>query len=412
MAVAGPLVAGCLMAGESDRAGDVLDDLLHSIRDPRTPLTAGQSAKLKELVRLYLTPEWAESNRKRLPRRLLIWMEAYKLTGQTSIILNAVPMVDRIMARAIPPEKAHVCPYTGKRTPYAFQTTGAVDIVSVVFNYVAVSRVARTIVENPKLHRLRPPPGTAGVAASATCLDRAKAYLARCKLVHDYFLNESGWWDPEKKRWSYEKLKAVSRLTGNGGYVAFNRYLMFDLSRWDTARALHALDPVGNRHWLKESREIVESGIELWKKHLIFKDHPKGRYAIFPYRIARRTEDTNHVGADLVALAFLYDDGFDVGRENLRAVSNALVNVAVDAKGRPTRGIDGTATDGRGWRRYIFNTECLVISNAAPDIFKQQAAPWLERIKETLKKKDRMNAAHELVCLLAFQSRYLDGKRR
>jgi hypothetical protein len=316
-----------------------------------------------------------------------------------------------MMARAVPPEKAHVCPYTGKRTPYAFQAKGAVDIVNVAFNYAAIARVARTIVENPELHALRPPAEAAGAPGSATCLERARAYLSRCRLVHDYFLGESEWWNAEEKRWSYEKLKAVERLTGDGGYVAFNRYLMMDLSRWDTARALHALDPAANGRWLEESREVVESGVDLWKRHLIFRDHPKGRYAVFPYRITRRMEDTNHVAWDLIPLAFFNDDGLDVGVENLRAVSNALVNVAVDANGRPTRGIDGTATDGKGWRRHIFNTDCLVIADAAPGIFEREAGPWLERIRETMK-KDRMTAAFDLVCLVVFQSRYLEGKRR
>jgi hypothetical protein len=108
-------------------------------------ITAEQSEKFQDLVRLHLTPEWAESNKKRLPCRLLVWMETYKLTKQTSIILNAIPIVDRMMARAIPPEKAHVCPYTGKRTPYAFQTKGAVDIVNVALS--AMSRRRRGMLQ-------------------------------------------------------------------------------------------------------------------------------------------------------------------------------------------------------------------------------------------------------------------------
>jgi hypothetical protein len=338
----------------------------------------------------------------------MIWMEAYELFGDTVLIERAVPTVDAMVAAAIPPEKAHVCPYTGKRTPYAYQTQGAVDIVNLAFNYAAISRVARTIVDHPELHKIRAATGDG--KSSATALDRARVWLARCRLVHDYFMKESGWWNPREKRWSYEKLKAGGRLSGNGGYVAFNRYLMFDLSRWDTAKALLRLDAAANRKWFETSREVVESGIALWKKHLIFKDHPKGRYAIFPYRITRRMEDTNHVGWDLMVLAFFDDDGLDVGRENLRAVSNALVYVAIDEKGRPTRGIDGTATDGKGWRRYNFNPDCLIISRAAPDMFDKRARIRLEEIRGTLR-KDRHEAAFNLVHLLVCQARYRRGSR-
>jgi len=121
-------------------------------------------------------------------------------------------------------------------------------------------------------------------------------------------------------------------------------------------------------------------------------------------------EDTNHIGWDLYPLALFYDDGLDVGRENLRAVANAIDYVAVDETGRPTRGVDGTATDGKGWRRYDFNTDCLVISKAAPDIFEQQAPHWIKQLRVMIN-KDRLGALNEFIELLAFQARYTEGKK-
>ena len=110
----------------------VFEKLLESIRDPKARLTKAQERMIAEFARTAFDPAWVGGNAKKFPVRGILWGELFRGTGESAPVAGLVPLIDRIYDAGIPPEKAHVCSFTGKRTPYAFHNKGSVDIVSVV----------------------------------------------------------------------------------------------------------------------------------------------------------------------------------------------------------------------------------------------------------------------------------------